>query len=452
MRRLPIRTRLTAAFGVAVAAVLAIAGYFLYARLAASLDSQIDGALRSRAVDVAALARSDDSALQGVPAERGAIPDVNFAQVLGPGGGVRDATAGFRSRSLLAPGQIRQALTSPHQLTAAVDGVPVRLLAVPVRAQRPRRVVVVGTSLQPRDDTLAHLRHELYIAGPIALALTCMIGYGLATAALRPVERMRAEAAVISAQQPGRRLPAARAGDELGRLGATLNDMLDRLENALQRERSFVADASHELRTPLALLKAEIELALERPRSARELKAALRAAGAETDRLSQLAEDLLLLARVDENVLPLRRVPLETGTLLDTVALRFRARALHTGRTIRTARDGGPTITADQLRVEQALGNLIENALRYGAGTIRLSVHDLPDSVEFHVMDEGSGFPDELLPRAFERFSRDSRQRSTGGAGLGLAIVQAIAHAHGGNVGAHNTASGGADVWLALPH
>jgi signal transduction histidine kinase len=225
--------------------------------------------------------------------------------------------------------------------------------------------------------------------------------------------------------------------------------MLARLETALERERSFVADASHELRTPLAHLRAEVELALESPREREELEAALRSVGAETDRLSQLAADLLLLARLDKGTIPIRRDDVELGELLEGVARRFRRRAAESGRAIETAARGEARV--DRLRIAQALGNLIENSLRHGAGTIGLSAAEHDGTLELVVTDEGPGFPSEFVPNAFERFSVAERSRGSGGAGLGLAIVAAVASTHGGAAGIAQRASGGAAVSIRIP-
>jgi signal transduction histidine kinase len=325
------------------------------------------------------------------------------------------------------------------------------VLAVSVRAQDKKLVVVVGASLEPRNGALADLRQQLLIGGPIALLLASIAGYLLAAAALRPVERMSERAFTISAASPGRRLPVPATNDEISRLGRRLNEMLGRLESALQRERELVANASHEFRTPLALMKTEIELALAEPESAPELAAALRSAGEETDRLSQLTDDLLLLARIDSGTLPLRRADLPARQLLDAVATRFGRRAADAGREITVVADPSLHALADRRRLEQALSNLVENALRYGAGPVRLEATQVNGTLELHVHDQGPGFPPAFLPRAFERFSRSDGGRGPTGTGLGLAIVAAIADAHGGTAGAANSAEGGADVVLALP-
>jgi signal transduction histidine kinase len=440
--RVPIRIRLTLAFAVAMALVLAATGLFLYVRLGGALGRSVDQGLRARAVEVAALAQQADTGLRQARGLRGV--DNGFAQILAPGGAVLDATPGLPRGPLLTP---------PHAgyVHARVAGEDVRLFARPLTAQGRRVYVVVGASLEPRAEALADLQRQLLLGGPVALLLAALAGYGLAAAALRPVERMSEQAATISAASAGRRLPVPPAADEIGRLGGRLNEMLARLEAALERERTLVSNASHELRTPLALMKAEIELALDEPGSAEELAAALRSAGAETDRLAQLADDLLLLASVDGDGLRLRRTEVAIDELLATIATRFARRAESASRTLETEAPPGLVALADRRRLEQALSNLVENALRHGEGTVRLTAAAANGSVCLHVIDEGAGFPPQFVERAFDRFARAPGARGKPGTGLGLAIVAAIAHAHGGTATASNHPDGGGDVALRLP-
>lgn len=430
-----------------MAAVLTATGLFLYVRLGSALDRTIDQGLQARAADVTALVEQADTGLREAGSLRG--PDNGFAQVVGAQGTVVDATPGLATRSLLAANQLERARRGAGFFASTIEDEHVRLLALPVVAQDQRLVVIVGTSLEPRSDALSELVGQLLLGGPIALLLASLGGYVLAAAALRPVERMGERAATVSAASPGRRLPVPPADDEISRLGGRLNDMLARLEAALERERTLVSNASHELRTPLALLKTEIELALDEPDSAPVLAAALRSVGEETDRLAQLADDLLLLASIDSGKLPLRRTRFPIAELLDTIAIRFRRRATDAGRTIEVTAPSGLQVLADRRRLEQALANLVENALRHGAGTVRLEAVDGARALAVHVTDEGQGFPPQFLALAFERFSRADGSRP--GAGLGLAIVAAIAHAHGGAATATNTPEGGADVVLAIP-
>jgi signal transduction histidine kinase len=440
--RLPIRLRVTLAFAVAMAIVLAATGAFLYLRLGSALDRTIDQSLRARATDVGALVRQGDSV-----GEKGE----GITQVLDPSGAVLAATPGL-GLPLLTSEEIsrasREAVTIERSVPNSDEAA--RILATPLDTQRGSRIVVVGTSLEQRGDALENLFVALLIGGPLALLLASLAGYGLAAAALRPVESMRREAEAVSAAEPGRRLPLPSARDEISRLGETLNVMLGRLESALARERRFVSDASHELRTPLSALRTELELALRRERTPEELEAALRSAAEETDRLSQLAEDLLVLARADGGKLPVRLEQVSAREVLDGVRERYARRAADVQRPLELRVEDGLSVSVDRLRVEQALGNLVENALRHGGGTILLEARSVDGRVELHVQDEGAGFAPDFIADAFKPFSRGDPARSSQGAGLGLAIVDVIARAHGGRAHAANVGDG-TDVWLELP-
>jgi two-component system, OmpR family, sensor kinase len=415
MSRLPIRVRLSLAFAAAMAIVLAALGAFLYFQLRSSLDEQLEARLRA----------------QASAAEAGAVVqrDENLAQMLDADG---EVIRGF-DRPLAEPATRERFVDRD---VAGLDDNPYRLLVVPAEGGQ---TIVVGASLEDRDDALGGLLAAFLVGGPIALALSTLLGYLLAGALLRPVEDMRRRAAEISTDRAGQKLPLPHAHDEIFRLGTTLNEMLGRLEAGIARERRFVADASHELRTPLALLRTELELAQRRPRSPDELRAALDSAAEEVDRLTRLAEDLLVLARTDEGQLPLRREEIQVKDLLEAVAGRF-------NQNVEVGVRDGESIVGDPLRLEQALGNLVDNARRHGAGTIRLEAERRNDWMELRVSDQGPGFPPELLPHAFDRFTRGDEARERGGTGLGLAIVAAVAKAHGGR--AH---AAGSTVTIELP-
>jgi signal transduction histidine kinase len=417
MRRLPLRLRLTLAFGLAMAVVLAATGFVVYGIFRADLNHTIDQSLRARAA--------------AAPGPSGSGED--FGQLLRADGSVAASSAKVRGRVLVSTAELGRAPAFvEHSGVPGLDG-RLRMRVVPSG----REFVVAGTSLGERDDSLRTLALLLAGGGLVALVLSCLAGYGVASGALRPVEAMRRRAAAISDARDAERLPVPDTADELARLGETLNAMLDRLEVSSARERAFVADASHELRTPLAILRTEIDLALREGRSAEELRAALQSAGEETDRLARLAEDLLVLARADDQRLELRVEEMDVGELLRAVALRFDVEA----------EDAGDLhVAGDRARLEQALGNLVDNALRHGRGPVRLSAVVRGDGIELHVRDEGDGIPPDFVPHAFERFTRGDAARTRGGAGLGLAIVAAIAGSHGGSAHAQ-----GSDVWLQLP-
>jgi signal transduction histidine kinase len=432
--------------------VLAGTGFFVYLQFQNDVHTTVDAGLRSRADELSAVVRHEGSSLAGSKQHLVGKTD-SFAEVLDPAGRVVDSSQVIGGTDLLEPEQLRAAAAAPTFVDrGALPGSDggVRLLAVPVRAPAGKRIVVVGTSTEARDEASTDLEQLLLIGLPAALILASLAGYGVATAALRPVEAMRARAEEISTAAPHERLPVPATRDEVARLGETLNEMLARLGDALARERAFVADASHELRTPLAILRTELELALAEGRSPEELRAALASAAEETDRLTQLSEDLLTIAQTERGELPLRYEPLRLADTFAAVERRFSRRAGEAGRRIEVADGGEIEFDADWLRLDQAIGTLVDNALRYGNGTIALAARRAGEMVEIHVTDEGKGFPPAFLDRAFERFSRAPGVRE-GGSGLGLAIVATVAEAHGGSAHAADRPGGGADVWLVIP-
>jgi two-component system, OmpR family, sensor kinase len=435
-----------------MALVLGATGVFVYLRFGAELDSTINAGLRSRASDLAALVREVDSGLREGHQHLVGRTE-SFAEILDSHRHVSDSSEAVGKQVLLSRPELGRALRGPLILNRGpLPGLEEqsRLLAVPVRARGKALVAVVGTSTEARSESLQDLLQLLLVGGPVALMLASLAAYGVAAAALHPVEAMRARAAEVSAAEPGQRLPVPPTHDEVARLGTTLNEMLERLGEALEHERSFVTDASHELRTPLSILRTELELALAEGRSAGELRAALESAAEEADRLNQLSEDLLTIAQTERGELPLRIGRVDVAEALEGVRRRFSRRAEVGGRAIEVSAPAGIEVDGDRLRLDQAIGSMADNALRHGSGRISLSAAERDGSVEIHVVDRGPGFPQEFVGRAFERFSRGSR-RHDGGSGLGLAIVRTVARAHGGEAAAANSDGGGADVWLSLP-
>ena len=458
MSRLPIRARLTAAFALAMVLVLAAAGLFVYVWLRDDLDESVDAGLESRAAAVSA----SGQAAAGAPEEA----EEGFAQVLTAEGRVLDSAGGLREPALDAASAVRAGAGGRFSFEREYAGIEGRVRVVagpadPVPAEpggdvaggavtvEDGAVFAVGQSLDDRDETLSGLAASFAIGGPIAVFLASLLGYLLASAGLRPVEAMRRRAGEISLTHDGERLPLPAAQDEVRRLGETLNEMLDRLRRSFERERRFVADASHELRTPVAVIRAELDAALRSGGHDEQVREGLVAALEECDHLAQLAEDLLLVARAAEGELPMRREAVEVRPLLEGVRARFGDRAREHGRDLRVDGGDGLQIEADELRLRQALGNLVDNALRHGAGEIVLRARRgaMDGAVELEVADHGPGFDADLANRAFERFARGDTARTRGGTGLGLAIVRAIAEAHGGRAEIVDSTT----VRLALP-
>jgi len=453
MMRLPIRLRVMAAFAVAMAVVLAASALFLYLRLQSHLALALDRELRVRTQDLAALVAQPNGRLAADSRSRFVERGESYAQLLAADGRVLDATRPLGDRPLLDAHELRAALAQPIYVDEpAVPGLnePSRVLASAFTRAGRRLVLAVGATKQDDVETLASFRDELLVAGPIALVLASLVGYLLAGLSLRQVEAMRRRASTFSEDSLGERVPVPPTGDELQRLAETFNDVLAQLEDALTRERRFVADAGHELRTPLALLRTELELALRQAQTAEELRDAVRASSYEVERLTQLAEDLLLIAHAAGGKLPLWIETVSVDDVVATVATRFESRAAGLRKTLTTAGSGG-YVDGDRLRLEQALANLVDNALRHGGDHVLLEAVPNDGVVEVHVRDDGRGIPQEFLPVAFDRFTRADPARGAGGAGLGLSIVATIAAAHGGAARIVSSPSGGTDAWIAVP-
>lgn len=437
-----------------MAIVLSAAGVLIYVRVGDDLSSALDQDLRLRAQDLTALVRDPGNSLRTEASSHLIESGESFAELLDRHGRVIDASRSLHDVPLLSPAQASVGLRRNRFFDrASAPGLnePARLLAVPVHRGSRRVLLVVGATRENRAETLRSLRTQLLIAGPVALVLATLIGYFLAGAGLRTVETMRRRAAQISAEKADGRLPVPRTHDELQRLGETLNEMLERLERGLEHERRFVAEAGHELRTPLALLRAELDYALHYADGEAELRGALKLASQETDRLVQLAGDLLLIASSDQGGLHLRFEHLCVRELAESVHARFAWRAEAESRRLVLDTPEELMLQGDRIRLEQALGNLVDNALRHGAGVVTLTATAINGTVELHVRDKGKGFPPEFLGRAFERFSRAQNTRSGAGAGLGLSIVETIAAAHNGKAAASNRPDGGADAAIHLP-
>jgi two-component system, OmpR family, sensor kinase len=443
--RLPIRVRITLAAAVSLALILSALSALVYTRLQAQLLQAVDMGLAARAGAIAS-----GIGQQGVTI--GDTPDsgpTTVAQILTASGRVEETSG--PAAPLLPPDTLRSIDGPTYLGTSLGPGSGVnRVFVLPVNEGTPF-YVVTGSSLDGPRQTLSRLRLLLFLGGPAALALASLVAWLLAGVALRPVDRMREEAAAISVSEPGRRLPVPDTNDEVGRLGRTLNSLLERLEEARSRERRLLDDASHELRTPLGILKAEIDLALSRSRSRQELMASLQSASEETDRLSRLAEDLLVLSRARSGQLAVHRTDVPLRTLLQRACDAHRARFEAAGLSLECRAPGAP-VRVDPMRVRQALDNLIDNARRHSppGGVVWVAGEFDEETISIVVRDEGGGFSDEVLAHAFEPFARDPSQSPEDGAGLGLAIVRAVAEAHGGTATAENAPDGGASVTMTL--
>lgn len=437
--RWPLRIRVTLAFLAAAGVVLAVLGVVVQVRVGQVLEDRLRETITAEAGHLEAT--SPQRRAERVEALSGEI----HAQVLTESGEIR-ASSKLLAEPLLEPDlsatpssgsswDERVVTVFDDDAAAAGDDEPERERLVLFVRPTADGTLVVGASREDVDEALATLRTQLLVAGPLGLVVAGGLGYVVAGAGLRPLERMRARAAAISSNSAAERLPVPAAEDELRRLALTLNGMLERLDEGLQRERRFVAEASHDLRTPLALILTEVELALAQPRTAEELTRALDSVQDEVRRLIALAEDLLERARADGLGMPLEAGPVDLVALAERVADRFRTAA--EGRGLRVVGPGPIGVHADAARLDRVLSNLIDNALRHATGEVAIEVLDSGDTAELTVTDHGSGAP---------RSARSSSDRD----GLGLRIVREIVRAHGGTVDVRHTEDG-TRVRVTLP-
>jgi two-component system, OmpR family, sensor kinase len=449
MRRLPITIRLTVAYAAAMLLMLMAAALFVATRLRADLDDQVNNNLHAR--EAAALnAFREGTSLAAVAVED---PEESFVQLLDSSGAVVQS-AGAVIGPAVHPEELRQTHTRPfivERNLAGVDG-PARILVSGITVDDEQLAIVTGQSLLDRNEALSSVVDSFLWGGVTSLLLASVAGYGLARAGLSPVEAMRRQAAAISVAGLQVKLPLPPARDEVRRLGETLNAMLARIREAFERERRFVADASHELRTPLAVMQTELDAALLLRSADPDVRLALKAVRAESCRLARLADDLLVLARLDEGRLPLRTTTVEVAALLALVRDQYADLAAEAGRFIVLDAPRTVLVQADPDRLRQVLSNLLDNSIRHGDGEIALLASQVGEGVEISVSDRGPGFPSDFVDRAFERFSRADSTRVEAGAGLGLALVQAISRAHGGRVWITGTAATTVHLWLPSPH
>jgi two-component system OmpR family sensor kinase len=436
---MPIRLRLAVAFAVAAAALYAFGGWLFASGISSAQLNAIDAQLT---VQLAQAGRY----LPPGGAGTSPPPGDYLIQVIDAAGHVRGASADAGTVPLVSADQLSQARHGRISLTRPVDDESTRVAAAPLTGH-PGWVALAGESLETYESTQNQVARELAVGGAVFVAVAGLGAYWLARAALSPVERLRRQVAALAGRGQAGAVWVPSTRDEVAALAGTMNDLLGQLQRALARQRAFVADASHELRTPLAVLHGELELAARPGRDRQELTAAVRGAMAEAERLARLTDDLLLLARSDEDQLSPRPERTEIRSLL--------TRSARPAGSVRVDAPPGLVALVDADRIGQAVDNLVANALRFApAGSVvTLAARADGADLDIEVRDDGPGFPADFLPHAFERFRRPDhgRARGDGGAGLGLAIVRAIVAAHGGTATAGNRPSGGAVIRLHLP-
>ena len=318
----------------------------------------------------------------------------------------------------------------------------------------------IGQSLKALQAARKRLLIVLALGIPLSLLLGSYGGLVLANQALRPVDRMTRAAEQIGEGDLTERVPTPAKMDEIGRLAATFNHMISRLQAAFDRQKQFTSDASHELRTPLAVMRGDIEITLRRERTPEEYKRVLASNLEEIVRLSRLVEDLLMLARADAGRVELRREPVDLNALCQQMVEYITPLALQREQALiyepQMQPDLAVVVSADLQRIKQLLLNLLDNAIKYTdfKGTITLGLKIEGTNAVLTVTDTGRGIPPEDVAHIFERFFRRSAKtsdRSAAGFGLGLSIVKWIVDSHGGRIEARSELGKGTTFLVHLP-
>jgi two-component system OmpR family sensor kinase len=475
--RTPLRVRLVVVLVLLVAVALAAAGLASTAVLRGYLldrvDSQLTGVAQSFADHPVSGSRPPGG---GGPGDQGAPPSefyVQYADASGTPLSVVSNPLTAGSQPELPRWTLDQVVTrngAPFTVPDSAGGTSWRAVALPVGGAS--ATVTVAQSLTEVEATVGQLRAVELVVGAVVLLVLALVSYWLVRRSLRPLRTVEQTAGVIAAGDLSQRVPEADPRTEVGSLARSFNGMVDRIETAFsaqaaseasaraseQRMRQFVADASHELRTPLTSIRGFADLyqqgGLHDPAG---VDRAMSRIGGEASRMGLLVDDLLLLARLDQQR-PLAARPVDLLELVTDAV--HDAQATHPGRTVTlevTAGADPPVVTGDEARLRQVVANLMSNALRHtpaeAAVCVRLRTEPDPPTAVLEVADQGPGMSPEAASRVFERFFRtdDARSRDDGGTGLGLAIVASIVHAHGGQVELDTAPGQGATFRVRLP-
>lgn len=453
MPRASIRTRLTMWYGgvlVLTLVGLGVAVYLLMSRVSLDrVDAMLDFEFREAAERLAS-GRTPESLAE----EPAAFHESYMLRVLDERGRVLAQSERLRGQpSPLPAGRPPEGRRLYASVTLGPLGV-CRVISDGVATGSGRRIVLIATSLDAWRTELSELRGVLWTILPAGLLAATLGGYWLAASSLAPIGRMAEAARRVSAKNLGERLVVANPDDELGRLAATLNAMLDRIDRGFAAARRFTADAAHELKTPVASIRSEAEVTLLSRRSPEDYERTLRSVVEEAARLARLADRLLALSREDAGGTGGFR-PVRLDLTVREAADVARDAARRAGLDFRVEEVPAVSVDADPESLRQVFDNLLDNAVKYTPAGGRIAVRGRCTNgrTVIEVSDTGVGIPAEALPRIFDRFFRadPSRSRRTGGAGLGLSITRAIAERHGGTVEVESRPGTGSTFRVTLP-
>ena len=456
-RRLSIRLRIALWYLAVLAVTLAAFSVGIFFFLRQDLNANLDSSLRNRAailLDIISLSGGRPTLQQLSPPNTGSTDGGYLRTFDSTGAVILDTSSSFGNVPM--NGQTVQSALAGKATFRSTAGPSTRIYTVPILQDGSvTGALEVGQSRDNVTDTLNTLGYVIAIAYPLTLIVASFGGLFLAARALSPIDRITRQAQRISAENLDERIGLDLANDELGRLARTFDAMIARLDDAFARQRQFTADASHELRTPLTILKGQLDVALNREREAEAYRQVLQAANDEVDHMIRLTSGLLTLARADADEVPIRKEPVDAGSIVAGAVEQVRAATEAKG--ISLALQPGPNVTldADEDLLLQLMLNLLDNALKHtpAGGHIEAGWSVNRKRAVLFVADSGVGIAPEHLPHLFDRFYRveKARSRADGGAGLGLAICRWIADVHGGTLAVESEPGAGSRFNFELP-
>ncbi len=461
---MPLRVRLTLWYGTALALVLIIFSVVLYAITARSLRDTVDESL-------------EDTAMTAVRSleERGFLPLINeeellsqfpeltridkFFQIFSPSGTITIRSPNIKQHEVPLSRTALDAAFAGQKIFESAKypkEPPLRLISVPIMyGGNLLYIVQVGTSMESVGETLQRFLVLLVVAIPIALAVSLAGGWFLAGRALRPVDKITLAAQRIAAGDLSQRLSIPAAHDEIGRLAATFNNMIGRLDTSFRQIRQFTSDASHELRTPLTVMKGETDLVLRRPRLLDDYKSVLESNLEEIDRMTRIVDELLFLSRADMGEVRVESLPVAMESLVEDIHRQAKLLAQDRNIEVLLGTVMPVVVQGDDLRLRELLLNLVENAMKYShpGGKVEISLLNDGREARLSVTDQGIGIAPVDHKKIFQRFYRTdvARGHTKKGTGLGLAICAWIAELHKGRVEVKSDLGQGSAFTVVLP-
>ena len=457
MKNLSIRWKLTLWYGFAVSVTLFSFGIILLIMTRQQLLNRTDAALREELRELALEAEIAPNEMDFAKSanKRFFHHDIYDFAVVHEQGHMVFLSAGLADRSIaeLVPENLSSRIR--YETRDVSETGAFRIAGLSCESSFGRLTVLSGTTLKPLLGEMYALQLAMAILLPLAIASALAGGYFLANRALSPVNAIVEMANSVTIDSLNRRVEVPNPRDEIGRLAATFNSLIERLELAVQEIKRFTADASHEIRTPLAALRMEAELALRADRSPEQYKDALRVVVDEATRLGRLADQLLTLSRQDAGLVDRVRASVQLDAVVQDIVEQLQPLASQCCVLLKTGRIQECQVDGDDVSLRQVIYNVIENALKYtdGGGTVLIHCTSAKDTVVCEVVDTGVGISDEHLSNVFNRFYRvdSSRYSENGGAGLGLSIAKTTVLAHGGTIELRSRPNAGTTVTICLP-